>query len=209
MLPYLENYEWLSNLLTRKPSQLPIRPCKTWAPICLASCSNVSGLPSGHLWPWPSYLSSNIPTITLAMAVSLLTSSLKLASSHYFLSHCLLNSLHCIFKIYVNLVHFPVNLTPPMGLKSWGQRSAILLTSVIPAFSRVRSTESVLSKYVLNEQNEWRNGWDHRIPVPSSHLEYTCLLQKHKADKSSHVEEANGGFQHKNTLILNLELNCN
>jgi len=90
----------------------------------------------------------------LAMAVSLLTSSLKVASSHYFLSHCLLNSLHCIFKIYINLVHFPAYLTPPMGLKSWGQRSAILLTSVIPAFSRVRSTESVLNKYVLNEQNE-------------------------------------------------------
>lgn len=49
----------------------------------------------------------------LATAGSSLPSSLQGASFHYLLSHCLLNPLHCIFKIYFYFVRFPVYLTPP------------------------------------------------------------------------------------------------
>lgn len=65
-----------------------------------------------------SCLSSNTQTIAPAGHGRLLTTDLlQVASSHYFLSHHLVSSLHCNFKIYTDLVCFPVYLTPSVGLK--------------------------------------------------------------------------------------------
>ena len=94
----------------------------------------------------------------------------KVTSAHSFRSHHLLSSLHCIFKIYTYLVYFPVYVSSKRPWVLLGQVSALLFTSVFPELSTVKRAGWALNKYLLNEQNEWRNVWDHQLPVENSHL---------------------------------------
>lgn len=180
---------------------MSIRPCEMWALSTLwPQLQHSQYCLVGHQWAW-SCLSSNMGTLVLAG--SFLDNFLKVASSHCFSPHHIISSLRCLFKMYTCLFSCLFD-------SSWGltfHKGGNLLFRLPQCSQHLAQWRTSINICLMNKTNEEIYENTPNSCSKSSFIN-THLLQNHRADIRG-LACWNGVFQHNNTLILNLELNCN